>query len=263
MRPRIRQWTDDGTTLGNGRAASNQPGAESRHRLGKAPGLGKRREPAGPLAPGILSRTVLLTDMKPLSVLAGILFLALTMSSVAHSKPAAKTESIVLGGGCFWCTDAAYKLLPGVKHITCGYAGGTEPNPTYEEVCAHATGHAEVIKIDYDPAVVSLAQIFDYFWQVHNPTQVDGQGNDRGPQYRSIILYADDAQKAAAEQSRAKAQETFRDPIVTQIVPLTKFWPAEAYHQDYFAKNPDQGYCQFVIAPKIRKLEHKLEAAKK
>jgi peptide-methionine (S)-S-oxide reductase len=200
--------------------------------------------------------------MKSLSALAGLLFFALIMSPAAFSKSTGKTESIVLGGGCFWCTDAAYKLLPGVKHITCGYAGGTEPNPTYEEVCAHATGHAEVIKIDYDPAVVSLAQIFDYFWQVHNPTQVDGQGNDRGPQYRSIILYANDAQKAAAEQSRAKAQETLRDPIVTQIVPLTKFWPAEAYHQDYFAKNPDQGYCQFVIAPKIRKLEHKLEAAK-
>jgi peptide-methionine (S)-S-oxide reductase len=174
-----------------------------------------------------------------------------------------KTESIVLGGGCFWCTEAAYKLQPGVIHITSGYSGGEEPNPTYEQVCAHATGHAEVIKIDYDPAVVSLDTLLDYFWAVHNPTQVGGQGNDHGPQYRSIILYANDAQKSAAEKSRAKARETFRDPITTEIVPLKKFWSAEAYHQDYFAKNPDAGYCSFVIAPKIRKLEHKLEAAAK
>jgi peptide-methionine (S)-S-oxide reductase len=175
----------------------------------------------------------------------------------------AKTESIVLGGGCFWCTEAAYKLLPGVKHITSGYSGGEEANPTYEQVCAHATGHAEVVKIDYDPAQVTLDALIDYFWAVHNPTQVGGQGNDHGPQYRSIILYTDLAQKVAAEKSRNKAQETFRDPITTEIVPLKKFWPAEDYHQDYFAKNPDAGYCSFVIAPKIRKLEHKLEATKK
>ena len=172
-----------------------------------------------------------------------------------------KTESLVLGGGCFWCTDAAYKLLPGVKAVTCGYAGGKEPNPTYEQVCAHATGHAEVIKIDFDPAVVSLERLLDYFWSVHNPTQVDGQGNDHGPQYRSVILYANDAQKLAAEKSRDTAAKTFRDPIATQIAPLAKFWPAEGYHQDYFANHPEAGYCQFVIAPKIRKLEHKLAAA--
>jgi|GEM_PF-7128358 len=104
----------------------------------------------------------------------------------ADSSPP-KTESIVLGGGCFWCTDAAYKLLPGVKAVTCGYAGGKEPNPTYEQICAHATGHAEVIKIDFDPTQTSLAKVLDFFWQVHNPTQVDGQGNDHGTQYRSII----------------------------------------------------------------------------
>lgn len=186
--------------------------------------------------------------------------LLLSMSSAAESK---KTESIVLGGGCFWCTEAAYDLLPGVKDVVSGYAGGDEANPTYEEVCAHATGHAEVIKIDYDPSVVSLDAVLDYFWSVHNPTQVGGQGNDHGPQYRSIILYANDAQKLAAEKSKAKAQETFRDKITTEIVPLKKFWVAEGYHQDYFAKNPNAGYCSYVIAPKIRKLEHKLEEAKK
>ena len=147
-------------------------------------------------------------------------------------------------------------------HVTSGYAGGAEPNPTYEEVSDHATGHAEVIKIDFDPAVVSLATLLDFFWSVHNPTQVGGQGNDEGPQYRSIILYADAAQKEAAEQSRARAQQTFRDPITTEIVPLTKFWPAEGYHQDYFAKNPNQGYCRFVIAPKIDKLKSHLPDTK-
>jgi len=211
------------------------------------------------LAPGILWRTVVLTDMKSLPALLSLLLLSFSMTHAAEMK----TDSIVLGGGCFWCTEAAYKLLPGVKHITSGYAGGDEPNPTYEEVCAHSTGHAEVIKVDFDPAKVSADELYYYFWAVHNPTQVGGQGNDHGPQYRSIILYSNEAQKAAAEKSRAKAQETFRDPITTEIVPLTKFWPAEDYHQDYFAKNPNAGYCSFVIAPKIRRLEHKLEAAGK
>ncbi len=192
--------------------------------------------------------------MKPLLALLALGAISFSMSHAAETK----TESIVLGGGCFWCTEAAYKLLPGVVHLTSGYAGGDEPNPTYEQVCAHATGHAEVIKIEFDPAKVSQDEILDYFWSVHNPTQVGGQGNDHGPQYRSIILYTNEAQKAAAEKSRAKAQETFRDPITTEIVPLKQFWPAEDYHQDYFAKNPDAGYCQYVIAPKIRKLEKHL-----
>jgi len=173
------------------------------------------------------------------------------------------TESLVLGGGCFWCTEAAYKLLPGVEHITSGYAGGDEPNPTYEQVCAHATGHAEVIKIDFDPTQVTLDRLIEYFWSVHNPTQVDGQGNDHGPQYRSVILYASDAQKLAAEKSKAEAQKIFRDKITTEIAPLKKFWAAEDYHQDYFALHPEAGYCRFVIAPKISKLEHKLEDAGK
>jgi peptide-methionine (S)-S-oxide reductase len=175
----------------------------------------------------------------------------------AASSSSAKTESIVLGGGCFWCTEAAYKLLPGVKHITAGYAGGKEANPTYEQL--HYTNHAEVIKIDYDPAVISLAEVLDYFWSVHNPTQVGGQGNDEGAQYRSIILYSDMAQKVAATKSRDEAQKTFRDPITTEIAPLTKFWPAEGYHQNYFANNPDAGYCQYVIAPKVAKLKEHLK----
>jgi len=195
--------------------------------------------------------------MKRLVLLLGLLGLSPLTMTAANPSPV-KTQSLVLGGGCFWCTEAAYQLQPGVIHVTSGYAGGAEPNPTYEEVSDHATGHAEVIKIDFDPAVVSLATLLDFFWSVHNPTQVGGQGNDEGPQYRSIILYADAAQKEAAEQSRARAQQTFRDPITTEIVPLTKFWPAEGYHQDYFAKNPNQGYCRFVIAPKIDKLKSHL-----
>ncbi len=174
-----------------------------------------------------------------------------------------KTESLVLGGGCFWCTEAAYEMLPGVKDVVSGYAGGKEPNPTYEQVCAHATGHAEVIKIDFDPEQVTLERLIDYFWKVHNPTQIDGQGNDHGPQYRSIILFANPAQKAAAEKSREAAAKVFRDPIVTQIVSLEKFWPAEKYHQDYFARNPNAGYCRFIIAPKIQKLEKDQKAEKK
>ncbi len=166
-----------------------------------------------------------------------------------------KTESLVLGGGCFWCTEAAYELLPGVKAVVSGYAGGKEPNPTYEQICAKVTGHAEVIKIDYDPAVVTLEKLLGFFWQVHNPTQVGGQGNDHGPQYRSIILFANAEQKAAAEKSKAKAATEFRDPITTEIVALEKFWVAEEYHQDYFRRNPNQGYCSFVIAPKVKKLK--------
>lgn len=181
----------------------------------------------------------------------------------APAKSPAKLESLVLGGGCFWCVEAAYEMLPGVKAVTNGYAGGDEPNPTYEQVCAHVTGHAEVVKIDYDPAQVSLERLLDYFWHVHNPTQVGGQGNDHGPQYRSIILFASAEQKAAAEKSKAVAAQTFRDPITTEIVPLKKFWVAEEYHQDYFRRNPNAGYCALVIAPKVKKLEKELAAEKK
>jgi peptide-methionine (S)-S-oxide reductase len=196
--------------------------------------------------------------MKSIALLAAFGGLALSMNA-AESK----TESLVLGGGCFWCTEAAYEMLPGVKAVVSGYAGGKEKNPTYEQICAHQTGHAEVIKIDYDPAKVTLERLVDYFWHVHNPTQVGGQGNDHGPQYRSIILYSSPEQKAAAEKSKAAAAKVFRDPITTEIVPLEKFWPAESYHQDYFKRNPNAGYCAVVIAPKIKKLEKELAAEKK
>jgi peptide-methionine (S)-S-oxide reductase len=204
------------------------------------------------LASGILSRSLSPTGMKLIGVIALLGALALPMTIEA------KTETLVLGGGCFWCTEASYQLLPGVKSVVSGYAGGTTSNPTYEEVCSETTGHAEVIRIKFDPEVISLEKVLAYFWDIHNPTTLNRQGADHGTSYRSIILYADEAQKVAAEKSLAEAQKTFRDPIVTQIVPLTKFWPAEDYHQDYFKKNPNAGYCQFVIAPKIKKLEQKL-----
>jgi peptide-methionine (S)-S-oxide reductase len=188
-----------------------------------------------------------------------VLLLLLSMTSLA---PAAKADSVVLGGGCFWCLDASYKLLPGVTHVTCGYSGGTVAHPSYEMVCTEETGHAEVVKVDFDPKVTSLEKVLAYFWHVHDPTQVGGQGNDMGSQYRSIILYADPAQKLAAEQSKAAEQKTRDEPITTEVVPLVKFWPAEDYHQDYFEKNPDAGYCSVVIRPKVNKLKKLLEAEK-
>ena len=173
----------------------------------------------------------------------------------------ARADSVVLGGGCFWCLDAAYKLKPGVTAVTCGYAGGSVKNPTYEDVCHGGTGHAEVVKIDFDPAKITLDELLAFFWKVHNPSQVGGQGNDHGDQYRSIILYADAAQKAAAQNSRDQAAKTFSKPLTTDIVPLVKFWPAEDYHQDYFAKNPGAGYCVYVIKPKVDKLKKELSPA--
>ena len=198
--------------------------------------------------------------MRPrLALLLATLLLPMT-SPLSAAAP--QLASLVVGGGCFWCTEAAYELLPGVKTVVSGYAGGHVPNPTYEQISTKKTGHAEVIRIDYDPAVVSLERLLDYFWQVHNPTQVGGQGNDIGPQYRSVILYADAAQKEAAERSRARAATTFRDPITTEIPPLERFWEAEAYHQDYFRRNPNAGYCAYVIAPKVKKLKEQLTKEK-
>jgi peptide-methionine (S)-S-oxide reductase len=175
------------------------------------------------------------------------LFFPMTLSAES------KTETLVLGGGCFWCLEASYELIPGVKSVVSGYAGGEEKNPTYEQVCAKATGHAEVVKIEYDPAKVSLEKLIDFFWVIHDPTTLNRQGPDSGPQYRSIILYANEAQKAAAEKSKAAAQKGFTDPIVTEIVPLTEFYAAEDYHQDYFRNNPNQGYCRYVVKPKVEK----------
>jgi len=166
-----------------------------------------------------------------------------------------KTETATLGGGCFWCMEAVYERLPGVLSVTSGFAGGHTANPTYQQVCAGDTGHAEVTQIVFDPAKISYAKLLDVFWQAHDPTTLNRQGADEGTQYRSIILYHDEAQKLAAEKSRAEAQKDFKHPIVTEIVPFTKFYAAEEHHQEYYDNNSTAFYCRVVIAPKLQKLE--------
>ncbi len=169
---------------------------------------------------------------------------------------AARTESLVLGGGCFWCVEAAYELVPGVLSVESGYAGGQQPNPSYEQVCTGATGHAEVVKITFDPAAVKRAQLVDFFWDIHDPTTLNRQGADAGTQYRSVIYHATAEEKALIDASLAKANaETWNGKIVTEVSPLPAFYPAEEYHQDYYKKNPSAGYCRAVIKPKIDKLK--------
>lgn len=158
------------------------------------------------------------------------------------------------GGGCFWCVEAIFQQQSGVSNVVSGYAGGEEENPIYQSICSGTTGHAEVIQITFDPKLVSFEELLRLFWCSHDPTTLNRQGNDVGTQYRSIILYHFDEQREAAEKSRGQAQEYFEDPIVTEIVALEKFYPGEDYHQDYYVKNPHQGYCSFVIRPKLEKL---------
>ena len=165
------------------------------------------------------------------------------------------TETATLGGGCFWCLDAVYRELKGVKEVVSGYAGGHVPNPTYEQVCGKTTGHAEVVRITFDQAEISYADLLRVFFTIHDPTTKDRQGNDVGPQYRSIILYESEAQR---ETARAVMEEVARAaiwgaPPVTELKPLETFWPAEQEHQDYFARTPWNPYCQVVIAPKVQK----------
>jgi len=175
------------------------------------------------------------------------------------SNPTNKTEIADLGGGCFWCMEAVFERLPGVLAVTSGFAGGTTENPTYRQVCSETTGHAEVTEITFDPAKISYARVLEVFWQAHDPTTLNRQGADEGTSYRSIILYRDERQKLLAEKSKLEAQKDFRDPIVTEIVPLKKFYLAEDYHQQYYDQNSNQGYCRVVIAPKLEKLEkHKV-----
>ena len=164
-------------------------------------------------------------------------------------------EKATLGGGCFWCLEAVFLGMKGVSAVTSGYAGGHLANPTYEEVCGKRTGHAEVVQISYDPTTVSFAEVLKVFFTIHDPTTKDRQGADIGPQYRSIILTYDAAQDAAAREVIAEitAARLWGNPIVTEIVPLTQFWPAEPEHHDYFARNPWSGYCQAVVAPKVLK----------
>ena len=167
-----------------------------------------------------------------------------------------KLKNATLGGGCFWCLEAVYSKLEGVKSVAPGYAGGTKLNPTYEQVCTGNTGHAEVIQIDFDPQKTSYETLLDWFWRCHDPTTLNRQGGDIGTQYRSVIFYENEAQKTTANESKKDAEksEMFNAPIVTEIATLPEFYPAEDYHQDYYSNNSNAGYCTYVIRPKLAKL---------
>ena len=166
-------------------------------------------------------------------------------------------RELIVGGGCFWCTEAVFELLKGVSDVESGYANGQTPNPTYRDICTGESGYAEVIKITYDDAVITSDTLFDIFFLTHNPTTLNYQGADRGTQYRSTILYTDDETKESAEASKEEAQKEYKDPIVTLIEPLENYYAAEAYHQDYYQQNTTQGYCMAVIPPKLAKLKAK------
>lgn len=183
-------------------------------------------------------------------------FSVMNASAESPKSSASKTALATFGGGCFWCMEAVFQTVDGVKSSTSGYAGGTAVNPTYEEVCTGTTGHAEVIQVEFDPAIISYEKLLELFWKAHDSTTLNRQGHDHGTQYRSVILYHNEAQKLAAEKSKRAAQTKLANPIVTQIVPLVKFHRAEDYHQDYFRKHPEAAYCRAVIQPKLEKLKN-------
>jgi peptide-methionine (S)-S-oxide reductase len=167
----------------------------------------------------------------------------------------ARTEVATLAGGCFWCLEAVYLELRGVHGVKSGYAGGHVANPTYEQVCGKRTGHAEVVQVTFDPDELSFRDLLNVFFTIHDPTTPNRQGHDVGTQYRSAVFYHSDEQKAAAEEviRALEAEKVWDDPIVTEVAPLTEFYPAESYHREYYRRNPSQGYCQVVIAPKVAK----------
>ena len=166
-------------------------------------------------------------------------------------------ETAVLGGGCFWCLEAVYQEMEGVESVRSGYMGGEAPNPTYEQVCTGRSGHVEVVEVVFDAKTTTFRDILDVFFTVHNPTTLDRQGNDFGPQYRSVIFYNSDEQKRVAEEAIREHAENWDDPIVTALEPASTFWVAESYHQNYFRNNPRQSYCAFVVAPKVSKFRDK------
>jgi peptide-methionine (S)-S-oxide reductase len=170
-----------------------------------------------------------------------------------------RREQTVLGGGCFWCLEAVYQEVRGVERVVSGYAGGQVTDPDYREVCTGTTGHAEVVRLTYDPDMVSFRDLLEIFFTIHDPTQINRQGADVGTQYRSVILYATPGQKATAESLIAELEReaVYDRPIVTEVVPLDSFYPAEAYHQDYYKRNTGQSYCQIVVAPKLARFREK------
>lgn len=168
-------------------------------------------------------------------------------------------STAVFGGGCFWCVEAIFSDLKGVLEVVPGYSGGHVENPTYQQVCTDETGHAEVVKITYDSSTISYEDLLRIFFSTHDPTTLNRQGNDVGTQYRSVIFYQTEEERAAAERIKGEMAELYPDPIVTELVPLDKFYPAEDYHRDYFRLNPQQGYCRMVIAPKVAKFRQQFQ----
>lgn len=192
--------------------------------------------------------------------LAGLLGAAAVGTAQSMNTPATPTnhtELATFGGGCFWCMEALFQTVDGIISVTSGYAGGHVKNPTYKDVCSGRTGHAEVIQIEFDPRKISYPELLEVFWEAHDPTTLNRQGPDAGTQYRSIILYQNEAQKLAAEKSKREAARRFSKPIVTEIVPLTGFYKAEEYHQDYYRSHSGAPYCQLVIGPKLAKFRAK------
>jgi methionine-S-sulfoxide reductase len=201
------------------------------------------------------------------SIVSSVLFLTISLSSCANNAPEilkndvkkgkVANDTITLGGGCYWCVEAVYERLDGVVDVYSGFSGGSIENPTYEQVCRGTTGHAEVVQIAFDSTLTSVKDILEVFFVVHDPTTLNKQGHDVGTQYRSVIFYHSDEQKAIAKEVIAalEKEKVFNAPIVTAVQPLTVFYAAEDYHQDYYEKNPDQSYCQLVVRPKVEKFE--------
>lgn len=204
-----------------------------------------------------------LTHILGAATLAVAVLVSPAMNAADSPTSTNTTEKATFGGGCFWCTEAVFQRIDGVKSVVSGYAGGKTENPTYEDVCTGLTGHAEVIQIEYDPTKVSFGKLLDVFWLAHDPTTLNRQGADRGTQYRSVIFYHDAKQKEVAEASKKAAAPNFKDPIVTEISALPKFYKAEAYHQNYYNQNPNKGYCAVVIKPKLDKVLKELSKQKK
>ena len=189
----------------------------------------------------------------------------LASSAFAQNKKTMESSALktaTFGAGCFWCTEAVFLDVNGVTKVVSGYSGGKVKDPTYREVCTGLTGHAEVTQITYDPKKVSFEDLLEVFWNTHDPTTLNRQGADQGTQYRSAVFYNDDEQKKIAEQykKQLEASHVYKNPIVTEISPLINFYPAEDYHQNYYALNPEQGYCQYVIRPKVEKFKKQFSA---
>ena len=186
---------------------------------------------------------------------------SLAMKFLPRAEAENKIETAYFGSGCFWCAEAMFQMIKGVLRVTSGYAGGTVADPTYEDVSSGRTGHAEVVRIEFDPTHISYEAMLNIFFATHDPTTPNRQGNDVGPQYRSLILYESETQQENAQKfiANLEAEKVFADPIVTQVVPLEKFYVAEDYHQNYYQKNPNAGYCQAIISPKVSKMREKFK----